>query len=75
MEKNIEDFIFPVDIFNYKSSNIKEYTNNLIFIPTERKNDNNEIEKIPCIFFPNKNSNNILIIFHCNVLIYLIWLI
>ena len=66
MYKNIEDFIFPSPFFNYESSNIKEYTNNLIFIPTERKNENNEIEKIPCIFLNDVNSSNILIIFHCN---------
>ena len=57
--------MFPMPYFEIKY--LKEYKENIIFIPTERKiKDKDEIEKIPCLFKRNKNSKNILIIFHCN---------
>ena len=62
----ILSFIFPVPAFNPKkmTKEIKDY---LIYIPTARKIKNSEkIEKIPCFFKKNENSQNILIIFHCN---------
>ena len=65
-ENDILNFIFPSPVFNAKliPDNIKEY---IIYIPIEGeiKNSNNN-EKIPCIFFKNENSSNILIVFHCN---------
>jgi len=57
--------MFPIPFFEIKY--LKEYKENVILIPTERKiKDKEEIEKIPCLFKKNKNSKNILIIFHCN---------
>ena len=57
--------MFPKPFFEIKY--LKEYKENVIFIPTERKiKDEDEIERIPCLFKKNQNSKNILIIFHCN---------
>ena len=57
--------MFPIPYFEIKY--FKEFKENIILIPTERKiKDRDEIEKIPCLFKKNKNSKNILIIFHCN---------
>lgn len=57
--------MFPIPLFEIKY--LKEYKENVILIPTERKiKDKEEIEKIPCLFKKNKDSKNILIIFHCN---------
>lgn len=57
--------MFPRPYFELKY--LKEYKENVILIPTERKiKDKDEIEKIPCLFKKCKNSKNILIIFHCN---------
>ena len=57
--------MFPIPYFELKY--LKKYKENLIFIPTQRNSDGTDkIEKIPCLFKENKNSNNILLIFHCN---------
>ena len=59
-------FIFPHPIFNSKYLTLTT-TKHLIFIPTERKRkDGKNNDLIPCLFKNNKNSQNILIIFHCN---------
>ena len=58
--------IFPSLSFNPKNIPT-EIKNLLLYIPTERKIKNSEInEKIPCLFKNNAKSQNILIIFHCN---------
>ena len=69
MEKKVLKFIFPAPHLNI--SYLNEYKDYIIHIPTNRnikdENINKEInEKIPCIFKKYPNSNNILIIFHCN---------
>ena len=63
------DFIFPHPSYNNDITNkyLNRYKDYIIHILTERKtNDEKETEKIPCIFIKNKNSKNILIIFHNN---------
>ena len=59
-----EKFIFPFPHFD--ESELKNYKNDLIQIPTGRKNKENIEEKIPCLFEKCPNSNNLLILFHCN---------
>lgn len=64
MAKTAESSIFfpkevDEDLFNI----YKEF---LIYIPTRRKSDNGEKEKIPCLFLRYPKSKNVLIIFHCN---------
>ena len=69
MSKDILDIIFYPEEYDDVMINkyLNKYKDYIIHIPTERKtNDENETEKIPCIFIKNKNSKNILIIFHCN---------
>lgn len=63
LANKINNFIFPAPKFNYSQLNI--YKDYLIHIPTQRKNKE-KIEKIPCLFKKNEESQNILIIFHCN---------
>ena len=59
-----EDFIFPVNSFDESVlPSFKEY---LIQIQTGRKNKDNIEETIPCLFKKCKNSNTLLILFHCN---------
>ena len=58
-----EDFIFP--ILKFDTSNLPKFKNYLIEIPTGRKKEEIE-EKIPCLFKKYPNSNNLLILFHCN---------
>jgi esterase/lipase len=59
-----EDFIFPAPKFHESVLETnKEY---LIEIPTGRKNNKQIEEKIPCLFKKYPNSNNLLILFHCN---------
>jgi esterase/lipase len=64
MTKSPESFIFPSPELD--EMNLKECKDNLIHIPTNRKNKDGDIEKIPCLFKGNPKSKNILIIFHCN---------
>ena len=65
MKPYLTNFIFPRPNKDYRLYN--KYKNNIIHIPTQRKVQNKEeFEKIPCFFQKNPNSNNILIIFHCN---------
>ena len=59
MSELINKMIFPFPFFD--TVNIKIYKEYLIHIPTK-----NEIEKIPCLFIKNEQSDKILIIFHCN---------
>ena len=59
-----EDFIFPARPFDAKKE-IK-YKEDIIQIPTGRKNKNNEEETIPCLFKKTPNSDKLLIFFHCN---------
>ena len=59
-----EDFIFPTKSFNPEI--INKYSEYLIEIPTGRKNEKNEEEKIPCLFKKYPKSNYLLISFHCN---------
>lgn len=72
MENKVNSFIFPAPYFNSNNFDKSLFggKNILIEIPTQRKikdKNNKEIEeKIPCIFMKNINSQNILIIFHCN---------
>ena len=48
MTENAESFIFrSVEVEQELLLNYKQY---LIHIPTNRKNENGEIEKIPCLF-------------------------
>ena len=64
MTKNTESVIFrSVEVNQNLLIDYKQY---LIFIPTNRKNENGKIEKIPCLFQRYPKSKNILIIFHCN---------
>lgn len=64
MTENAESFIFrSVEVEQELLLNYKQY---LMHIPTNRKNENGEIEKIPCLFQRYPKSKNILIIFHCN---------
>ena len=59
-----EDFIFPAPKFNEEDLlDCKEY---IIKIPAGRKNSDNKEETIPCLFYKYPNSNNLLILFHCN---------
>ena len=62
--KKEEDFIFPAPKFN--ESILETHKDYLIEIPTGRKNKNQIEEKIPCLFKKYPNSNNLLILFHCN---------
>ena len=63
MEKP-EDFIFPAPKFSPKMLKYcKEY---LIEIPTGRKDEKNNEEKIPCLFKKYPKSKYLLISFHCN---------
>ena len=64
MAKSPESFIFPFPELDEMS--LKECKDNLIHIPTNRKNNDGDIEKIPCLFKGNPKSKNILIVFHCN---------
>ena len=64
MSKSPESFIFPFPKLNEMA--LKKCKDNLIHIPTNRKNKDGDIEKIPCLFKGNPKSKNILIIFHCN---------
>ena len=65
MDSYIECIIFPRPLLEYKYVN--KYRNQIIVIPTIRKNKySDNYETIPCFFEKNPNSNNILIIFHCN---------
>lgn len=64
MKKTPESFIFPFPPFNKIS--FKKCKDDLIYIPTNKKNKDGDIEKIPCLFKRNPKSKNILIIFHCN---------
>ena len=64
MAKSPESFIFPFPELDEMS--LKECKDNLIHIPTNRKNKDGDIEKIPCLFKGNPKSKNILIVFHCN---------
>lgn len=59
-----EDFIFPAPKFN--ESILETHKDYLIEIPTGRKNNKQIEEKIPCLFKKYPNSNNLLILFHCN---------
>ena len=64
MERSPESFIFPFPELD--EDDLKKYKDNLIHIPTDRKNKDGDIEKIPCLFKGNPKSKNILIVFHCN---------
>lgn len=64
MERTPESFIFPFPELDEES--LKEYKDYLIHIPTNRKNKDGNIEKIPCLFKGDPKSKNILIVFHCN---------
>ena len=64
MERSPESFIFPFPELDDKY--LKNCKDNLIHIPTDRKNKDGDIEKIPCLFKGNPKSKNILIVFHCN---------
>ena len=64
MFKSPESFIFPFPQLSEIS--LKKFKDNLMHIPTNRKNKDGDIEKIPCLFEGNPKSKNILIIFHCN---------
>ena len=62
--KKEEDFIFHPPNFNENTlANFKE---NLIQIPTGRKNQEGKEEMIPCYFKKYPNSKTLLIFFHCN---------
>ena len=64
MTENAESHIFySVEVNQEDLIDYKEY---LIYIPTNRKKEDDEIEKIPCLFQRYPKSKNILIIFHCN---------
>ena len=61
----IIDFIFPFPKFNYSTLDL--FDGKIIYIPTNRKLPNLNIEeKIPWIFIKNSLSQDILIIYHCN---------
>ena len=59
-----EDFIFPAPYF--EESVLNDIKDSIIQIPTGRINSDNKEETIPCIFKKYPNSNNLLILFHCN---------
>ena len=62
MDPYIECIIFPGPFLEYKYVN--KYRNQIILIPTKRKNKySDNCENIPCFFEKNPNSNNILIYF------------
>lgn len=57
--------LFPRPMLDLKI--LEKYYHNIIEIPTERYNEDIKMkEKIPCYFHKNKESSNILIIFHGN---------
>ena len=65
MDPYIEANLFPRPLVELKL--LKKYKDGLIQIPTQRiKEQSKEIEKIPCYFQKNEESNNILIIFNIN---------
>ena len=61
----ILNFIFPFPNFSY--STLESFDGKIIYIPTNRKLPNSDMEeKIPCIFIKKPTSQDILIIYHCN---------
>ena len=65
MDRYIECLLFPRPYFEIKT--LKKYKGGIIQIPTGRKNERTkDLEKIPCYFEKNQDSDKILIIFHGN---------
>ena len=65
MDPYILALLFPRPMLDLKI--LEKYYHNIIEIPTERYNEDIKMkEKIPCYFHKNKESSNILIIFHGN---------